>query len=80
MKKMFFTAIALVAFSATSMAGTVEVKEVVIPVEEEVVIKRTLCDNFWIAAYELYYSTHPGSREDGSAINYADSISTVVGC
>ena len=35
MKKMFFTAIALVAFSATSMAKTVEVNEVLIPVEEK---------------------------------------------
>ena len=82
MKKMFFTAIALVAFSATSMANTVEVKEVVIPVEEEVVVvvKRTACDSFWIASYELYLSQHPGSAGSPEAWGYADAISTVVGC
>ena len=34
MKKLFFTAIALVAFSGVSMANTIEVKELVIQTEE----------------------------------------------
>ena len=86
MKKMFFTATAFVAISATSMANTVEVKEVVIPTEgeKEVVVKRTACDNFWIAAYELYLSQHngnPGLNENGSAgITFADNLTGIVGC
>ena len=53
MKKMFFTAIALVAFSATSMANTVEVKEVVTPIEEneEVMVKKS-CVETMIEIYE----------------------------
>ena len=35
MKKMFFSAVALVAFSAVSMANTIEVKEVIIENETE---------------------------------------------
>ena len=56
MKKMFFTAIALVAFSATSMANTIEVKEVVIPVEEKkevVILKATPCQEAAMDAYEI---------------------------
>jgi Skp family chaperone for outer membrane proteins len=50
MKNVFFTAIALVAFSAASMANTIEVKEAVVLIEKKVktepkqaVIKRDLC-------------------------------------
>ena len=58
MKKMFFTAIALIAFTGASMASTEEVKEAAVVVEktkttepqtEEVL--RSRCDAIWWKAY-----------------------------
>ena len=84
MKKMFFTAVALVAFCFTSMANTIEVKEVVIPVEEkeEVVVKKTPCDYVWIAYYTIYINTGNGDHIAGSqeAWNYADTNAAAQGC
>ena len=62
MKKMIFTAIALVAFSATSMANTIEIKEVEIPVEEvkEVLLKQT-CKDRMMNHYEYTMDHDCGS-------------------
>ena len=64
-KKMFFTAIALVAFSATSMANTVEVEEV----ENGQNIARrtpTLCEEASMVTYEMVID-NGGSAEAASA-------------
>ncbi len=61
MKKIFFTAIALVAFSATSMANKVEVKEVAISEgEKEVVVKKS-CMEAALDYYEAVMDQSCGS-------------------
>ena len=59
-------------------------KEVVTPVEEneKVVVKRTACDNVWIAHYTIYINTGNGKHFAGSqaAWDYADANAAAVGC
>ena len=83
MKKMFMTAVALVAFSAASMANTKEVKVAVEPVKEvktESEFKREPCDYVWIAYYTIYINTHSGSAGSGAAYGYADTNAGAQGC
>jgi hypothetical protein len=85
MKKMIFSAIAIVAISSVSMANTVEVKEVKTETREVVkaddsLLQTTPCDTFWKAAYSLYISNNAGSAGSDAAYGYADALSTVVGC
>lgn len=77
MKKVFFTVSALVAFSAASMANTIEVKEEVVPVEKKKeveaakveLLKRDLCAE--IASIRLQqYENNYGCVED----SYANAI------
>lgn len=82
MKKMFFTVIALVAFSATSMANTVEVKEVVIPVDEKEEtnieiedVLRSRCDAIWLLAF----LDHGGGKNYEEAVFYADLATDAAG-
>jgi hypothetical protein len=72
MKKMFFTAIALVAFSATSMANTAEVKEVTISEgEKEVVVKKS-CLDIMLDVYEFFMDYECG--EIGSGCGGDDQV------
>ncbi|AIG29250.1 hypothetical protein IA01_01655 [Flavobacterium psychrophilum] len=63
MKKLVFTAIAMIAFSGVSMANTTEAKEEVVSVKQAVSVEeittaveddgiRSPCDAGWIQAYE----------------------------
>ena len=81
MKKMFFTAIALVAFIGTSMANTKEVKETTVVVEktnttepqtEELL--RSRCDAIWLKAY----LDHKGEGYE-TAVFYADLATDAAG-
>ncbi len=74
MKKMFFTAIALVAFSATSMANTIEVKEVeILEGEKEVLILRNpTCVLIMTYMYE-YYVDYEGAEESVDFLNLLTS-------
>lgn len=83
MKKMFFTAIALVAFSGASMANTKEVKSIKPVVKAKttkVVVLRTYCDQVWINGYT--YALVVLNYEAGSADAwaYADARATALGC
>ena len=81
MKKMFFTAIVLIAFTGTSMASTEEVKEATVVVEqtnttepqtEEVL--RSRCDAIWLKAY----LDHKGEGYE-TAVFYADLATDAAG-
>jgi bacteriorhodopsin len=83
MKKMFMTAVALVAFSAASMANTKEVKTPVKPVKKaktEATVFKTKCDYIWIAYYTIFINTHEGSDGSGAAWGYADANASAAGC
>ena len=43
MKKVFFTVIAMIAFSSASMANTIADEEIVTEEKKEVAVKKTLC-------------------------------------
>ncbi len=49
MKKLFFSAIALVAFSGVSMANTVEVEDSI-----ETIVSDTPCTDDWVADMKFY--------------------------
>ena len=80
MKKMFFTAIALLAFSATSMANTIEIKEIVIPAAEgkelnseskkEIKVIKTDCN---LVRFKAYNSARSDgwSHQDASGMSYS---------
>ena len=82
MKKLFFTAIAMLAFSAVSMANTIEIKEVEVTVEKTIITttveddKRTPCDAGWIQAYE----NAGGYGEQPCSVQAADAWSTSHNC
>jgi len=82
MKKMFFTAIVLIAFTGTGMASTEEVKEATVVVEktnttepqtEEVL--RSRCDAIWLKAF----LDNGGSKNYDQAIFYADLAKDAAG-
>lgn len=85
MKKLLFSAIALVAFSATTMANTIELseaKEVVIPATttDDEAVKRTTCDIIWVYYYnQAVYSHNLGNGSDASW-DYADEKAALNGC
>lgn len=69
MKKMFFTAIALVAFSSVSMANTIADEEVVRENEiKKVILKQIPCDTAWIIAFHYAMQAH---FSEGQAIQIA---------
>ena len=78
---MFFTAIALIAFTGASMSNTEEVKEAVVvekthttePQTEEVL--RSRCDAIWLKAFLDY----GGSKNYDQAIFYADLATDAAG-
>lgn len=81
MKKMFFTAIALVAFSGASMANTKEVKEIEVATEKVIItqpkieeVLRSRCDAIWLTAY-LSHS----SEGYATAVWYADLATDAAG-
>ena len=82
MKKMFFTAIALIAFTGASIASTEEVKEATVvaqktnatePQTEEEVL-RSRCDAIWLTAYLEH-------KSEGyeTAVFYADLATDAAG-
>jgi len=82
MKKMFFTAIALIAFVGASNAKTGEVKKVNPALKKTLILKeRTYCDQLWISYYVYYIEhLHPGSAGSEAAWHYADAWATDKGC
>ncbi len=75
MKKLFFTAIALVAFSAVSMANNVKVKKEIEITKHETKLKKVSEDNIpridqcmkVYSAYLNYYSSYLGYENSGLA-------------
>jgi len=57
MKKVFFTAIAMIAFSSASMANTIADEEVVIEEKKEVVVKKD-CRQEAMISLEQYEATY----------------------
>ncbi len=82
MKKMFFTAIALIAFTGTSMASTEEVKEAAVVVVEKTnttepqteEVLRSRCDAIWLKAY----LDHKSEGYE-TAVFYADLATDAAG-
>jgi hypothetical protein len=86
MKKMFLSAIVMLAFSAASMANTVEVTEVkeevvaTVLTTDEDVVKRTVCDTIWIYYYEQAIGEGGMCAGSMGAWDYADNLSAMNGC
>ena len=74
MKKMFFTAIAVVAFMGSSMANTKEVTHAKTRTAK-VVLFRSRCDAIWL----LSFLNHGGSGNYDSAVWYADLETAAAG-
>ena len=91
MKKLVFTAIAMVAFCGVSMANTIEVKVEVVPAKETIPVRetatttkkedllRTPCDALWITAWQLYGGANSG-HNGLDAITLADEYASYHGC
>ena len=72
MKKMFFTAIALVAFTGISMANTKETKKSVTPIKAKttkMVVVGTPCQEMMLDAYETIIEIR-NNGEDWKLLNY----------
>ena len=69
MKKVFFTAIAMIAFSSASMANTIAEEEVVVNKEEkkEVVAKKD-CFAFALLIYDIVDPNNTMNDEDASTV------------
>lgn len=84
MKKMFFTAIALVAFSGVSMANTKEVKSIKPVIKAKTIKKsamlRTYCDQVWINGYTYALVALHYEAGSADAWAYADARATALGC
>ena len=82
MKKLVFTAIAMIAFSGASMANAIEVKEDVVPADKTTTIVkkedllRTKCDAIWIIAWQ----NNGGASNYDYAVFQADLAATAAGC
>lgn len=79
MKKMFFTAIALVAFSGASMANTIEEKKTIEPTKKEEVATKNVetktilldvCNRLWYSQVS-FYQQNGATEED--AMELADN-------
>ncbi len=75
MKKVFFTAIAMVAFSAVSFANTIEVKVEVVPVEKKstntvkVEDDKRTCQEIMVDVYETIMDGYCGEIGSGCGGN-----------
>ena len=80
MKKVIFTAIAMIAFSGASMANTKEEKTRVVTLKAtkvvKKVLKRTPCGALCIQAWQ----NAAGAAAGGYSIGYADGYGTALGC
>ena len=82
MKKVIFTAIAMIAFSGASMANTKDIKSIN-PVKKntaEVLYVRTYCDQLWINGYEYALAVLHYGAGSSDAWAYADARATALGC
>ncbi|WP_394757914.1 hypothetical protein [Flavobacterium sp.] len=71
MKKLVFTAIAMIAFSGASMANTKEVKKTLI---------RTPCDTLWIHYYQFALDELGAVSGSQGAWDFADAMAEANGC
>jgi hypothetical protein len=87
MKKMFFTAIAVVAFVGTSMAktGEVEVKKFNVrsnnKIEKNVLLAPSdACDDVWRALYIHFLGNGSSAAAATAATKKADLHAAIAGC
>ena len=71
MKKLVFTAIAMIAFSGASIANTKGVKKVLI---------KTPCDTLWIHWYQYALDELGAASGSTGAWDFADTMSAEMGC
>ena len=88
MKKLVFTAIAMVAFSGASIANTIEAKEEVVPAKKTTSVRETTtttkkedllrsqCDAIWIIAWQNF----GGAANYNYAVYQADLATDAAGC
>lgn len=70
MKKLLFTALAVVVFSGVTMANNVEAKKLETKViKENVVLKATPCQDMMIDIYEYTMNTYNNGGDDISLLN-----------
>ena len=86
MKKLVFTAIAMVAFCGASMANTItEEKETAdtkktTPALVVKILIRTQCDTLWIHWYEYALDELCAASGSQGAWDFADTLSAEMGC
>ncbi|WP_159687583.1 hypothetical protein [Flavobacterium sp. 9R] len=69
MKKMIFTAMAVLAFSAVSVANTIEVKEEVVVNNESKEVIGTPCEDSAINSYEEFINAFHDGEDDLDLLN-----------
>ena len=80
MKKLFFTAIVMVAFSAVSMANTIEIKEIEVIAEKTLIdIEKASCTDIAISAYEFAMDSECGIPGSGCGGDSPELLNLFMG-